>query len=163
MLLSSSPCVMTPAAQAIAETSLLWGNVSPLSSSGMASTSGLLNLASISAERSSASASSTLPWPIYPPPSLMHTYLLSLIAMSLSLLREWEKDPTVAGVGRVLVEKEEEIERVFVGWCGVIGGWFKEDASGKKSKNRKSAEEGGLDEKKRRRRLSKTKFSSSPA
>ncbi|KAJ4472614.1 hypothetical protein C8J55DRAFT_149820 [Lentinula edodes] len=157
VLLSSSPCVMTPAAQAVAETSFLWGipGDSLLSSSGVASTTGMLNLATVDSERSTSAA---LPWPKYPPPSLMHTYLLSLIALSLSLLSEWEKDPTIAGAGRVLVEKEEEIERVFVGWCGVVGGWFthSDDGSGKKVKLPR--EEPGL---KRSRKLSKTKVSPS--
>ncbi|KAJ3874724.1 hypothetical protein F5051DRAFT_416061 [Lentinula edodes] len=157
VLLSSSPCVMTPAAQAVAETSFLWGipGDSLLSSSGVASTTGMLNLATVDSERSTSAA---LPWPKYPPPSLMHTYLLSLIALSLSLLSEWEKDPTIAGAGRVLVEKEEEIERVFVGWCGVVGGWFthNDDGSGKKVKLPR--EEPGL---KRTRKLSKTKVSPS--
>ncbi|KAJ3861789.1 hypothetical protein EV359DRAFT_83989 [Lentinula novae-zelandiae] len=153
VLLSSSPCVMTPAAQAVAETSFLWGipGDSLLSSSGVASTTGMLNLATVDSERSTSAA---LPWPKYPPPSLMHTYLLSLIALSLSLLSEWEKDPTIAGAGRVLVEKEEEIERVFVGWCGVVGGWFTQNDDGSGKKVKLSREEPGL---KRSRKLSKTK------
>ncbi|KAJ4485758.1 hypothetical protein J3R30DRAFT_3730909 [Lentinula aciculospora] len=155
VLLSSSPCVMTPAAQAVAETSFLWGipGDSLLSSSGVASTTGLLNLATVDSGKLN---STSLPWPKYPPPSLMHTYLLSLIALSLCLLSEWEKDPTIVGAGRVLVEKEEEIERVFVGWCGVVGGWFarNDDGSGKKAKW--SLEE---TESRRSRKLSKPRFS----
>ncbi|KAJ3793142.1 hypothetical protein GGU11DRAFT_800854 [Lentinula aff. detonsa] len=157
VLLSSSPCVMTPSAQAVAETSFLWGipGDSLLSSSGIASTTGLLNLATVDSGKSTSSA---LPWPNYPPPSLMHTYLLSLIALSISLLSEWEKDPTMAGAGRVLVEKEEEIERVFVGWCGVVGGWFAQNDDGSGKKGKWSVEENGP---KRSRKLSKTKFAPS--
>ncbi|KAJ3772409.1 hypothetical protein FB446DRAFT_736602 [Lentinula raphanica] len=162
VLLSSSPCVMTPTAQAIAETSFLWGvpGDSFISSSGVASTTGLLNLASVNTGKKSTS--SALPWPKYPPPSLMHTYLLSLIALSISLLSEWEKDPTMAGAGRVLVEKEEEIERVFVGWCGVVGGWFAQDENGSGKKGGGGGVKRPMEdsESRRSRKLSKTKMSS---
>ncbi|KAF5388480.1 hypothetical protein D9757_004717 [Collybiopsis confluens] len=131
-LLSSSPCVMTPATQAFVETTFLWGAPdSSLSSSGFHAD----------------------PMAPVPPPPLMHAYLLSLITLSCSLLKEWEREPTVNGVGQIFVSKEEEIERVFVGWCGVVGGWMTEQKVDRR-RNANLSE----DDKKRRRRLSKTKF-----
>ncbi|ESK92676.1 rho guanine nucleotide exchange factor 17 [Moniliophthora roreri MCA 2997] len=95
----------------------------------------------------------TLLWPTYPPPLLMHTYLCSLIATSSMLLAKFEADPSVMGAANALVSSEEEVERVFVGWCGVVGGWFED------KRRRKSY--GGKEPSERRRRLSKTKFTES--
>ncbi|KIK70632.1 hypothetical protein GYMLUDRAFT_285314 [Collybiopsis luxurians FD-317 M1] len=154
LLLSSSPCEMTPAAQAFAETSFLWGAPeSSMSSSGAASTSGLLNLVTTDSLKSN---SGTIPWPDYPSPSLMHAYLLSLVALSLSLLTEWEKDPTVVSMGQIFVAKEEEIERVFVGWCGAVAGWM---VGQKTKRGKKYKSTGGAVGEKRSRKLSKSKFS----
>ncbi|EEB94199.1 hypothetical protein MPER_07028 [Moniliophthora perniciosa FA553] len=83
----------------------------------------------------------------------MHTYLCSLIATSSMLLAKFEADPSVMGAANALVSSEEEVERVFVGWCGVVGGWF-EDKHRRKSY-------GGKEPSERRRRLSKTKFTES--
>ncbi|KAL0068587.1 hypothetical protein AAF712_004302 [Marasmius tenuissimus] len=84
-----------------------------------------------------------LSWPRHPPPPLMHSYLLSLIATSHTLISKFESDPSVMGAARAFAENEEEVEKVFVGWCGVVGGWFIGPSEGGHNK---------------RRRLSKTKF-----
>ncbi|KAF9270695.1 hypothetical protein L218DRAFT_993263 [Marasmius fiardii PR-910] len=84
-----------------------------------------------------------LPWPRHPPPALMHTYLLSLISAAHTLIAKFEADPSVMGAATAFVECEEEAEKVFVGWCGVVGGWFVGPNNGASTK---------------RRRLSKTRF-----
>ncbi|KAL0567723.1 hypothetical protein V5O48_014275, partial [Marasmius crinis-equi] len=84
-----------------------------------------------------------LPWPRHPPPPLMHSYLLSLISASHTLISRFESDPSVMGAAKAFTDSEEEVEKVFVGWCGVVGGWFI----------------GPRDGVIKRRRLSKSKFS----
>ncbi|THV01411.1 hypothetical protein K435DRAFT_853820 [Dendrothele bispora CBS 962.96] len=158
-LLESSPCnaIMTPG-----EFGFLSRNVM-----GESNTQLLYPMAHVAPAPSDyLSASSTkpsLPWPSHPPPPLMHTYLSALVAVSTNFIHRLEADPTIDGAARAFIgcssgdsisceslemdEDIETLERVFVGWCGVVGGWFVEEEDRKEK------------EKRRRRKLSKTRSS----
>ncbi|KAG7099698.1 hypothetical protein E1B28_001518 [Marasmius oreades] len=102
-----------------------------------------------------------LPWPHHPPPALMHTYLLSLISTAHTLIARFESDPSVMGAATAFVECEEEVERVFVGWCGVVGGWFvgpRNDAAKRRRLSKPRFPEGKLTPS-----PSSTKLASSPS
>ncbi|KAF8910183.1 hypothetical protein CPB84DRAFT_1764839 [Gymnopilus junonius] len=59
-----------------------------------------------------------------PPPPLMLRYVEELVRASAGVLAGMEKEPSVGGVARAFLEKEEEVMLAYVGWCGVVGGWF---------------------------------------
>ncbi|KAK7465496.1 hypothetical protein VKT23_005471 [Stygiomarasmius scandens] len=154
VLLESSPCnaIMTPG-----EFGFLSRNVMGQSDSQL-----LYPLAHVSPPSDYLSASTSkpsLPWPSHPPPPLMHTYLSALVAVSTIFVSRLEADPTISGAARAFIgcsseasseslelnEDIETLERVFVGWCGVVGGWFQDDPKEK--------------EKRQRRKLSKSRSS----
>ncbi|KAF5368384.1 hypothetical protein D9758_002169 [Tetrapyrgos nigripes] len=152
ILLDSSPCnaIITPG-----EFGFLSNNL--MGRSGSHLPYPLVHVAPPPSDYLSASVSKPqLPWPSRPPPPLMHTYISALIAVSTILIRRLEADPTIDGAARAFIgcsssfglededEDVETLERVFVGWCGIVGGWFAEEESNEK-------------EKRRRRKLSKTR------
>lgn len=77
-----------------------------------------------------------------PVPEMMVSCVKELVGVSERLLKGMEKEPSVRGVAEVFVEIGEDVvgeggqvdgdgdkgaERAFVGWCGVVGGWFQDD------------------------------------
>ncbi|KAK2461407.1 hypothetical protein APHAL10511_005870 [Amanita phalloides] len=58
-----------------------------------------------------------------PPPLMIH-YASQLASVSERYLARLEEDPSVLGVATSFLGLEEAVEGAFVGWCGVVGGWF---------------------------------------
>ncbi|KAF9055828.1 hypothetical protein BJ165DRAFT_1428921, partial [Panaeolus papilionaceus] len=61
-----------------------------------------------------------------PPPALMLHYASDLLQVSKKLAEEMRGDVSVKGIARAFLKCEMEVERAFVRWCGVVGGWFVE-------------------------------------
>ena len=59
-----------------------------------------------------------------PPPALMLTYVPALVSASEALLRGMESDPSAWGVAAAFLIGEEALEAAFVGWSGIVGGFF---------------------------------------
>ena len=64
------------------------------------------------------------------PPALMKHYAAELVRASVGVLRGMEREPSARGVARAFLDREEEVEGAYVRWCGVVGGWFVENAGG---------------------------------
>jgi hypothetical protein len=67
-----------------------------------------------------------------PVPEMMVSQAKELIDVSKRLLKGMEEEPSVRGVAEVFVEvggglDVDRAESAFVGWCGVVGGWFQDD------------------------------------
>lgn len=62
-----------------------------------------------------------------PPPTLMLQYAEELVQVSEGFLKGMEKEPSAGGVARAFLVKEEEMEEIYVKWCGVVGDWFTGD------------------------------------
>ena len=62
-----------------------------------------------------------------PPPPLMCDCAKDLLRVCERVLKEMEQDPSARGVSRAFLEGEEEIQGAYIGWCGVVGGWFSDD------------------------------------
>jgi hypothetical protein len=58
------------------------------------------------------------------PPALMLRYVEGLACVSQSFLQCMEEDPSACGVAAAFLAVEHGLECAFVGWCGVVGGWF---------------------------------------
>lgn len=58
-----------------------------------------------------------------PPPLMVH-YASQLASVSERYLARMEADPSAFGVAEAFLALEEAVEGAFVGWCGVVGGWF---------------------------------------
>ncbi|TFK30939.1 hypothetical protein FA15DRAFT_663012 [Coprinopsis marcescibilis] len=71
-----------------------------------------------------------------PPPSLMQHYVAVLLNASQLFLEKMENNPTPTGVAKAFVGLEKELETAYVGWCGVVGGWFQDSGKGKELSNR---------------------------
>lgn len=63
-----------------------------------------------------------------PPPALMLAYLPALVQASEALLARMEQDPSARGVALAFVDSAEVLEAAYVGWCGVVGGFFVDGA-----------------------------------
>ncbi|KAF9053360.1 hypothetical protein BJ165DRAFT_857161 [Panaeolus papilionaceus] len=61
-----------------------------------------------------------------PPPALMLHYASDLLQVSKKLAEEMRGDVSVKGIARAFLKCEMEVEKAFVRWCGVVGGWFVE-------------------------------------
>ncbi|KAJ4489725.1 hypothetical protein C8J55DRAFT_307533 [Lentinula edodes] len=59
-----------------------------------------------------------------PPPALLLAYLPALIQASEKLLSQMEMNPSAAGVAEAFLACEDQLELAFLGWCGIIGGFF---------------------------------------
>ena len=60
---------------------------------------------------------------------MMIQYAKELVDVSEKLLKAMEGEPSVRGVAEAFVEVGEGMggaESAFVGWCGVVGGWFQD-------------------------------------
>lgn len=70
-----------------------------------------------------------------PVPEMMVSQAKELIDVSKRLLKGMEEEPSVRGVAEVFVEvggglgveSMDGAESAFVGWCGMVGGWFQDD------------------------------------
>ena len=62
-----------------------------------------------------------------PPPTLMLQYAEELVQVSEGFLKGMEKEPSAGGVAMAFLVKEEEMEEIYVKWCGVVGDWFTGD------------------------------------
>jgi hypothetical protein len=51
-------------------------------------------------------------------------YASQLASASHCFLASMEADPSALGVSAAFLSVEEVVEGAFVGWCGVVGGWF---------------------------------------
>jgi hypothetical protein len=63
---------------------------------------------------------------------MMTSHVKALVGVSERLLKGMEGEPSVRGVAEVFVEVGGSLgadgaEDAFVGWCGVVGGWFQGD------------------------------------
>jgi hypothetical protein len=58
------------------------------------------------------------------PPALMLRYVEELVCVSQTFLQQMEEDPSAWGVAAAFLAVEQGLESSFVGWCGVVGGWF---------------------------------------
>ncbi|KDR85784.1 hypothetical protein GALMADRAFT_386901 [Galerina marginata CBS 339.88] len=63
-----------------------------------------------------------------PPPPLMLHYAEELVRASAAVLAGMEKEPSVGGVARAFLEREEEVGSAYIGWCGAVGAWFVDGA-----------------------------------
>ncbi|KAJ3881179.1 hypothetical protein F5051DRAFT_124275 [Lentinula edodes] len=59
-----------------------------------------------------------------PPPALLLAYLPALVQASEKLLSQMEMNPSAAGVAEAFLACEDQLELAFLGWCGIIGGFF---------------------------------------
>ncbi|KAJ2932795.1 hypothetical protein H1R20_g4296, partial [Candolleomyces eurysporus] len=59
-----------------------------------------------------------------PPPSLMLKHADHLVTQSERFLARMEENPNVWGVTTAFLGEEVGLEEGFVGWCGLVGGWF---------------------------------------
>ncbi|KAJ3861651.1 hypothetical protein EV359DRAFT_15683, partial [Lentinula novae-zelandiae] len=59
-----------------------------------------------------------------PPPALLLAYLPALVQASEKLLSQMEINPSAAGVAEAFLACEDQLELAFLGWCGIIGGFF---------------------------------------
>ncbi|KAJ4476578.1 hypothetical protein J3R30DRAFT_3704063 [Lentinula aciculospora] len=59
-----------------------------------------------------------------PPPALLLAYIPDLILVSEKLLSRMEINPSAVGVAETFLLYGEQLELAFVGWCGVVGGFF---------------------------------------
>ncbi|TFK41815.1 hypothetical protein BDQ12DRAFT_624508 [Crucibulum laeve] len=71
-----------------------------------------------------------------PPPALMLRYVGELVQVSEGLLGRMEENPSAWGVAAAFLGKEEGVENAFVSWCGVVGGWFVNEAEETNGKDR---------------------------
>jgi hypothetical protein len=73
-----------------------------------------------------------------PPPSSMQRYAAELVHASAGVLRAMEQQPSALGVARAFVDNGEEVERAYVRWCEVVGGWFVGESGSPKRKRSRS-------------------------
>ncbi|KAH7875574.1 uncharacterized protein C8R40DRAFT_1069193 [Lentinula edodes] len=59
-----------------------------------------------------------------PPPAILLAYLPALVQASEKLLSQMEMNPSAAGVAEAFLACEDQLELAFLGWCGIIGGFF---------------------------------------
>ena len=70
------------------------------------------------------------------PPALMLRYVEELTRVSQVLLNHMEEDPSAWGVAAAFLTVEQRLESAFVGWCGVVGGWFEAGDGGTPKRKR---------------------------
>lgn len=71
------------------------------------------------------------------PPALMLRYIEGLVCVSQSFLQHMEEDPSAWGVAAAFLAVEHGLECAFVGWCGVVGGWFEgQDGTTKRKRSK---------------------------
>jgi hypothetical protein len=73
------------------------------------------------------------------PPALMLRYVEELACVSQALIQHMEEDPSAWGVAAAFLAVEYALESAFVGWCGVVGGWFEGQEGTPKRKGSKVA------------------------
>lgn len=62
-----------------------------------------------------------------PPPLMVH-YATEIFETVSAMLKDIEREPSARGVARSFLEREADLESVYLRWCSVVGSWFSDDA-----------------------------------